>query len=351
MASLLERPLVRMPHFGRGVWRNTPYPLSRDRLRGRVVLVDFWDYSCVNCLRGLPYLRAWHERYQADGLVIAGVHTPEFRFGVAQGAVDAALAHYEIEYPVLLDNDEETWQRYANKAWPTRYLIDPDGYIRLIRQGEGYYQEIEAAIQELLRARTPGVRLPPLLPPLSPVDAPGAVCYRTTPELYAGYQGGGLFGSALGNAEGYARQGSILYTLPPEREPGQFFIEGFWRAGPEMLTFAGQQEGRIAVPYEAAGANAVLSPSDDNVALLLDLPGSSPVAVELALDGLPLTPALAGEDVRFDEAGRAWVLVDRPRLYALTQHRAHGRHELTLICRQPGLSLYTFTFARCVVDD
>jgi thiol-disulfide isomerase/thioredoxin len=350
MASLLERPLVRMPRFGRGVWLNTTHPLTRESLRGRVVLIDFWDYSCVNCVRGLPYLRAWHERYAASGLVIAGVHTPEFRFGVAQGAVDAALARYQLTYPVLLDNDEQTWQRYANKAWPTRYLIDADGYIRLQRQGEGYYQEIEAAIQELLRARDPSVRLPPLLAPLRPVDAPGAVCYRTTPELYAGFQGGGLFGSALGNAEGYARQGTILYSLPEDREPGQFFVEGFWRAGPEMLTFAGQ-EGRVLLPYEGAGVNAVLSPSDDNVALMLDLPASSPVSVELQTEGEPISPAVAGDDVQFDEAGRAWLYVDRPRLYALTRYPTHARRELTLICREPGLSLYTFTFERCVAGD
>lgn len=339
-----------MPRFGRGTWRNTPHSLSREDLRGQTVLIDFWDYSCINCLRSLPYLRAWHERYYEHGLVIVGVHTPEFRFGMAQGAVDSAIARYELPYPVLLDNDEETWERYANKAWPTRYLIDAAGYIRLRRQGEGYYQEIEAAIQELLRAHKPGLRLPPLLEPLHAVDEPGAVCYPATPELYAGFQGGGLFGSTLGNPEGYARQGTILYRLPGEREPGQFYLEGFWQAGPEMITHGGH-EGAIVVPYEGAGANAVLSPSGDNVALLLGLWGNAPLRVELREDGLPLSPDSAGSDVSFDEAGRAWLHVDAPRLYALTRHPEHGRRELALICYDPGLSLYTFTFERCVVDD
>lgn len=340
---------MRMPHFGRGVWRNTTYPVTRERLRGQVILVDFWDFSCVNCVRSLPYVRAWHERYHDSGLTIIGVHTPEFRFGLGRGAVDAAIARYEIPYPVLLDNDEETWQRYANRAWPTRYLIDANGYIRLQRQGEGYYQEIEAAIQELLRGRDPALRLPPLLEPLRPVDAPGAACYRSTAELYAGYQGGGLFGSALGNAEGYAREATILYSLPEEREPGQFYLEGFWRAGPETVALAGQM-GKIVVPFEGAGVNAVLSPSDDNVALLLELPGSSPVRVELREGDEPLAPALAGEDVRVDEAGRSWLHVDSPRLYALTRYPDHGRRELALVCHEPGLSLYTFTFERCVID-
>lgn len=350
MATSLERPIVHMPRFGRGVWRNTPHPLTREGLRGRVVLVDFWDFSCVNCVRSLPYLRAWHERYGEHGLVIVGVHTPEFRFGLARSAVDSAITRYDLRYPILLDNDEETWQRYANKAWPTRYLIDADGYIRLQRQGEGYYQEIEEAIQHLLRLRAPSLRLPPLLEPLRAVDAPGASCYRATPELYAGYQGGGLYGSALGNAEGYARQAAILYGLPEKREPGQFYIDGFWRAGPETLTCAGQT-GKIVVPYEGAGANAVLSPSDDNVALLLDLPGSSPARVELLDEGQPVAPDEAGKDVRHDDAGRAWLHVDSPRLYALTRYGDHGRHELTLVCHDPGLSLYTFTFERCVIHD
>jgi thiol-disulfide isomerase/thioredoxin len=176
-----------MPHFGRGVWRNTPHALSRESLRGRPVLVDFWDYSCINCIRSLPYLRAWHERYHEHGLVIVGVHTPEFRFGLAQSAVDAAIERFDLPYPVLLDNDEESWQRFANRAWPTRYLIDAGGYIRLRRQGEGYYQEIEAAIQELLQAQNPAFRLPPLLEPLHETDQPGAACYPATPELYVGY--------------------------------------------------------------------------------------------------------------------------------------------------------------------
>jgi thiol-disulfide isomerase/thioredoxin len=350
MMTSLERPLVRMPHFGRGVWRNTVYPLTRESLRGRVVLVDFWDFSCVNCVRSLPYLRAWHERYHDLGLTVIGVHTPEFRFGLARGVVDNAIERYGLRYPILLDNDEETWERYANKAWPTRYLIDARGYIRLRRQGEGHYQEIEAAIQALLHDRDPSLRLPPLLEPLQQRDAPGAACYPATPELYAGYQGGGLFGSALGNPEGYARQAAILYSLPEEREPGQFYLEGFWRAGPEMITFAGQS-GKIVVPYEGAGANAVLSPSDDNVAILLDLPGSAPVRAELQVGGKPLAPGLAGDDVTYDPAGRAWLHVDCPRLYTLTRYPDHTRRELTLVLGEPGLSLYTFTFERCVVDD
>jgi hypothetical protein len=296
-------------------------------------------------VRSLPYLRAWHQRYSAFGLVIIGVHTPEFRFGVAPGAVDNAIARYELPYPVLLDNDEETWQRFANKAWPTRYLIDADGYIRLHRQGEGTCQEIEAAIQELLRTRNPALDLPPLLEALHDVDKPGAVCYPATAELYAGFQGGGLFGSALGNLEGYARTGTILYRLPEERAPGQYYLEGFWQAGPEMLVHGGH-EGRIVVPYEGAGANAVLSPSGDNVALLLGLWGNAPLRVELREGGMALSPDMAGADVSFDETGRAWLQVGEPRLYALTRHAQHGRRELSLICHDPGLSLYTLTFER-----
>ena len=155
---LLDRPLVRMPRFGRGRWLNTAHPLTRQSLRGKVVLVDFWDYACINCIRTLPYLKAWHGRYRHKGLVVVGVHAPEFGFGRLEGAVAGAIAEFELPYPVLLDNEYETWERYANKAWPTKHLIDAEGYIRLQRRGEGYYRQVEQGTGA--RADDPSTRHP-----------------------------------------------------------------------------------------------------------------------------------------------------------------------------------------------
>lgn len=354
MAASLDPPLVRMPELGDGQWLNTTRPLTKAALRGRVVLIDFWDYACVNCLRTLPYLRRWHARYAALGLTIIGVHAPEFRFARQGSIVATAVRDLAIRYPVLQDDDFVTWSRFANRAWPTKHLIDAAGYIRLKRQGEGYYQEIELAIQTLLREQQPELALPEPLPPLRAEDAPGAACYRGTPELYAGYRGGGLFGSALGNPEGFVTDGVMLYSLPEaeERAEGHFYVEGFWRAGPESLALAGETAGRVLVPYRAAGVNAVLSPAADPVELLLDLRQSAQEPlVEVLLDGRPLTPDLAGADVFFDETGRSYLHVARPRLYAVVRSSRFAAHELELIFRARGLALYTLTFETCVAAE
>jgi thiol-disulfide isomerase/thioredoxin len=350
-ADLLDPQIVRMPDFAPGVWLNADAPLRREELRGRVVLVDFWDYTCINCLRTLPYLRAWHARYQVHGLTIVGVHAPEFKFAAQETQVAQAARALGVPYPVLLDPEYESWTRFANRAWPTKHLVDHQGYIRYRRQGEGRYAATEEAIQRLLRQRDPGVTLPDLLPPLRAEDAPGAACYPVTPELYAGYQGGGLFGGALGNPEGYVTDGVMLYA-PPKRQArreGQFFVEGFWRAWPESLAYAGDGGGRLLLPYRAAGVNAVLSPSGDPVELLLGLrPTEQEPLVEVRLDGASLTPSIAGPDVVFDAARRSFVRVTRPRLYELVRNDAYGFHELTLIFQARGLAVYAFTFNTCV---
>lgn len=351
--ALLEPRLVRMPEFAPGEWLNCDRPISREQLHGRVVLIDFWDYACVNCLRTLPYLRRWHERYSSRGLTIIGVHSPEFEFARLRAQVEAAVAEHQIEYPILLDNRYETWSRFTNKAWPTKYLVDASGYLRFKRQGEGYYQDTERAIQALLRQRDPDVTLPALLPPLRAEDMPGAVCYRPTPELYAGYQGGGLFGGALGNPEGYVPQNPMFYRLPDweDREIGQFYVDGVWRAWPEALAYAGQGGGKLALPYQAVTVNAVLSPTADPVETALDLrPTAAEPLIEVRQDGRFLTPTNAGADITFLANGASVVKVTRPRLYQLVRNPGYETRSLELTFRACGLALYAFTFTTCVVS-
>jgi thiol-disulfide isomerase/thioredoxin len=345
---LLDPPMVRMPALAGETWLNGP-PLTAADLHGRVVLVDFWDYSCVNCVRTLPYLKAWHERYAALGLTIVGVHAPEFRFAQDPGQLEAALAEFGLPYPILLDNRFDTWHRFANKAWPTKHLIDHRGYVRYRHQGEGRYRETEQAIQALLKQRNPDVTLPPPMPALRPEDAPGAVCYRATPELHAGYTAG-LFGGALGNPRGYELNAPVMYELPESaaRRPGAFYVEGFWQAHAEFLRFAGQEGGWVAVPYEGAGANAVLSPTGDEVALRLGLLPDEERRVLVKQDNRWLTPANAGADIRYDEDNLSYVSVARPRLYELVRNDDFGHHELQLVVQASGIALYSFTFTSCV---
>jgi thiol-disulfide isomerase/thioredoxin len=323
-------------------------------LAGQVVLVDFWDYTCVNCLRTLPYLQRWHERYAGQGLQIIGIHAPEFRFARSAAQIEQAIEELRIPYPVLLDNEYRLWEQFANKAWPSKYLVDGDGYIRFRRQGEGHYQETERAIQLLLHQRNPYLTLPELLDPLREEDRAGALCYRPTPELYAGYQGGGFFGAALGNPEGYTSQGPVFYTLPPPATwaEGRFYLEGIWRAWPDALAFAGQSMGRVVLPYSAVTVNAVLSPSADPVETILDMrPTDADPLIEVRQNGRWLTAANAGADVAIQPDGRSMVRVVRPKMYELVRNPTYEPGELELIFCATGLALYAFTFTTCVAAE
>ncbi|HWN56639.1 MAG TPA: redoxin family protein, partial [Methylomirabilota bacterium] len=158
-------------------------PVSLKELRDKaVVLIDFWDYTCVNCIRTLPYVVEWNRRYAKSGLVIVGVHAPEFSFAREGSHVAEAAARFGLEYPIVLDNEYAIWRAYSNRFWPAKYLIDSKGRIRYYHFGEGSYQESELAIQGLLRELSPTLSLPPPMEPMRDTDQPGAVCYRVTPE-------------------------------------------------------------------------------------------------------------------------------------------------------------------------
>lgn len=334
--SLLSKRQVRAPEFGRGQWLNVEHPLTMMGLRGQVVLVDIWEYTCINCLRTLPYLREWHRRYARLGLAIIGVHSPEFRFGRERQQLEEALLELEIPYPVLMDNNFETWDAFANRFWPSKYLIDQRGYIRFQSHGEGGYGEFERAIQSTLLEENLNLDLPPVMQPLRPEDVPGAVCYRPTPELAAGLKFG-----ALGNPQGYASGAPVFYTMPDERVPGAFYVEGAWQAGHEYLAFEGRSEGLIHLPYEAVEVNAVLTPHVETVERMLH---PETVQIEIWQDGQPLSETQRGSDVTED--GR--VLVDRPRMYNLVRNPGFESHELTLRIRSRGFAVYSFSFTGCV---
>jgi thiol-disulfide isomerase/thioredoxin len=337
--NLLTQRVLRAPEFSPGEWLNTPHPLQMAALRGQVVLVDIWEYSCINCLRTLPYLKEWHRRYADKGLTIIGVHTPEFPFGRERSQVEAAVRELDIPYPVYLDNAYKMWDAYANRFWPAKYLMDSHGYIRFQTSGEGRYGDFERAIQEALLEINPDVELPPIMQPMREEDRPGAVCYRPTPELH-----GGLDRGALGNPEGYAGGVPMVYTMPKQgRQPGAFYVSGAWGAGEQYLSYQGQTEGVIQVPYEAVEVNAVLSPHVETIERMLH---PEPVSVEVWQDDGPVEADRRGDDMT--DAGR--VLVDRPRMYNLVRNPGFERHELTLRVKTRGLALYAFSFTGCVKE-
>jgi thiol-disulfide isomerase/thioredoxin len=322
---------LRAPELRVSGWLNS-LPLTMAGLRGRVVLIDFWDGTCINCLHTLPYLKEWHARYAEAGLTIIGIHAPEFAFSQEAGVVKAALQRFGLMYPVALDNEFRTWNAFANRAWPTRYLVDAHGYIRAFHRGEGDYQAFERAIQDLLHEISPSHCFPSPMDPVRDIDRPGAACYRTTPELYLGYARG-----VLANPESPFPEQVVDYMLPPGNLlPDSVALAGAWRNTKEAVESASDQPASIHVNYRAAGVNLVMAPGE-----------AGPVTVQLLLDGRPLPEALRGEDTALLD-GCPVIVVDSPRMYALVRHPDFAEHSLTLAVSASGLRAYAFTFITCV---
>ena len=310
--------LGRAPGFtGTERWFNTPRgrPLPLASLRGRVVLVDFWTYTCINCLRTLPYLEAWDGRYRRAGLTIVGVHTPEFGFEHDASNVERAVGRLGIRYPVVQDNARATWDAYGNEYWPADYLIDARGRVRYTSIGEGDYDRTEAAIRTLLR-EAGDTALGPAARPRG-VVRPSA---RTTPETYLGTE------RAQGWLRGEPLAGTRSYTRPTAALPRDTFAYGgTWDV-----------RGQPATAVSDATIDATVRAR--RVYLVLRSAGGRARSVRVLLDGRPVGPGTAGGDVH---GGR--VTVRAQRLYSLVSLPAHEQHRLTLRF-DPGISGYAFTF-------
>ncbi len=341
---------IHAPELAHGEWLNTPRPWKLSELRGRAVVVDFWDFTCLNCVRTLPYLTAWQAAFQDLPVTFIGIHTPEFAFAKDVRQVEAAARRLGVGYPLLLDNEYRNWQAFANRYWPTIYLIDARGIIRYQHSGEGAYAEIESRLADLaaeagMLAGGPGGRAHAArrVGTLRAEDRPGAACFKTTPELHTGFDRG-----SLGNPEGYLpRSLPMIYRMPPpeERQENWFYASGAWQAGGDHFALAGER-GALMLPYRGASANAVLSTSADPVELMLGLKPPAPVRV--TQDGAPLDAITAGKDVVLSE-GESLLWVDAPRMYEIARNPSAGRHELRLEAQSHGLAVFAFTFSTCVL--
>lgn len=321
-------------------WFNSR-PRTMEELRGQVVLIDFWEYTCVNCIRTMPYLKEWHQKYADKGLVIVGVHTPEFDFAKDAGSIKKAAAEFGLTYPLINDKDHAVWNTYGNRFWPAKYLIDKNGFIRYYHFGEGAYQQTEAQIQKLLRERDPGVKLPAIGQVKRGTDAPGAVCYPVTPELYLGYQRGGFAGT-LGNRPGYTPNQVVAFQDPGKWEDGKVYAHGRWLNHREALISAGAGGAKpseyIAIQYHALEVNSVIKPE-----------AGKPIRMWVYHDGKPVAKEDKGDDIRYDEQGLSYVTVDEPRMYNLVKNKVFGQKTLKLATADPGLGIYTFTFVSCEI--
>lgn len=320
-------------------WLNSK-PLSIRDLRGKVVLVDFWEYTCVNCIRTMPYLKEWWRRYKDKGLVIVGVHTPEFQFARGTDNVTEAVKRFGLEYPIVVDSDYAIWKAYGNNFWPAKYLVDAQGTVRYYHFGEGSYGDTEQQIQALLRELNPNVALPPLMEAVRGEDRPGRVCYPVTPELYMGYARGAHDGT-LGNREGYQPNQIGTYRDAHAHVDGLLYANGPWKNLPEAFISSRDSpypQDWIALRYHAIEANCVMKPED-----------GKPLRVYIYQDGKAVPPGDRGPDLKDDGDGKTYVLVDRPRMYALIKNAHFGQHELRLATAQSGLGIYSFTFTSCEV--
>jgi cytochrome c biogenesis protein CcdA/thiol-disulfide isomerase/thioredoxin len=305
------------PDFiGNQEWFNTPggRPLSLPELRGQVVLVDFWTYTCINCIRTLPYLKAWDEHYGGRGLTIVGVHTPEFPFERDAGNVEDAIEQNDLGYAVAQDNEYATWSAYGNEYWPAKYLIDARGQVRYTHFGEGDYEETEEAIRELLAeaGHSPGREM-------TEVKGEQASALVTTPESYLGAARADRF------LNGPIVPGTHRYEAPERFAYDSLAYEGTWRIGHDEATSV--RRSRLHLLF---GARRVF--------LVLGSRGKAPRSVRVMLDGKPISAELAGRDVHDGRAG-----VRRQRLYRLVELPRAERHLLTLDFA-PGVSGYAFTF-------
>ena len=299
------------------MWFNTPggRPLTLASLRGHVVLVDFWTYTCINCIRTLPYLEGWYRRYHRDGFEVVGVHTPEFPFEREASNVSDAIGQFGITYPVVQDNDYGTWNAYRNQYWPADYLIDATGRIRYVHFGEGDYAAGQRAIRQLLAAagRAPAggdVR----------VRAQHAAKGLRTPESYLGAA------KAQGFVGGPLSPGTESFrpTPPASLPPNQLSYGGLWTIAGEAAT--ARKSATLELNFDAR-----------RVFLVLGSPGRRR-AVHVSLDGRPIPARVAGPDVH-----GAVAEVSRQRLYRLVDLPRVGQHILTLRFA-PGVSGYAFTF-------
>jgi len=292
-------------------------------LEGKVVLVDFWTYTCINCIRTLPHLVSWNDKYSDDGLVIIGVHTPEFEFEKDYNNVQNAIEKYGIEYPVVQDNDYSTWRAYSNQYWPHKYLIDSEGFIRYDHIGEGGYEEIENVIKELLLEINEmdfedGLSIPDITPTTG-----------NTRELYAGFNFALPRGQNIGNLEGLQPSKIINYSIPNDIKWDVIYLEGEWFSNPDDLELK-SNEGIIVVSFVAKSVNIV---SGNN---------ANPVIVEVFIDGEYITKADAGLDVMFENE-KAFILVDNPELYNVYDGD-YERRRLELRVKESDFYFNAFTF-------
>lgn len=298
--------------------------LAQLRAENKVVLLDIWTYSCINCQRTIPYLRDWYQKYAPLGLEIVGVHTPEFAFEKLEKNVTDATVKFGVTWPVVLDNNYQTWNAYGNQYWPRKYLIDIDGFIIYDHIGEGAYVETEMVIQRALaeRAQRLGLQIPEILAgaiPEGAVEVPRGMV--KSPEIYFGAWRNDSLGNGVSGAEGLQ-----TFSLPAKLSRNVLYFEGAWDI---QYEFARSAEKSVSIRFLYESKDVYFVARAD-----------TPVRIKVTRDGGKPLGADRGSDVSAD----GYVTVKEDRLYKLVEGESYGQHELEMMVESPGLEAYTFTF-------
>ena len=307
-------------------WINSP-PLTADQLKGKVVLVDFWTYSCINCLRTLPYVKAWAQKYKDSGLVVIGVHTPEFPFEKDPSNVQKAVHDLGVTYPVAMDNSNKIWNAFSNEYWPAHYFIDVNGKVRYHHFGEGGYDESERWIQELLKERNAQQPLPGGIVSVQAQGAEAApdMDQVLSPETYVGYERAQHFASPGGLNQGDPQ----LYSIPAQLELNQWALAGKW-IDQGQIAILSSATGSIAYRFHARDLHLVLGPSADG----------KPVRFRVTIDG-----KAPGQNRGVDTNSNGEGIVTENRLYQLIRQKgAITDHTFTIEFLYPGVQAFAFTF-------
>lgn len=314
-------------------WINSP-PLSMFQLRKRIVLLDFWTYSCVNCRRTLPFLKMLHEKYSDKGLLIIGIHTPEFEFEKSLENVKKAVEREGIKYPVALDSENTTWKLYGNMYWPRRALVNGRGKIVLEQVGEEGFTELELKIIEMLHEM--GVRADWTIEKDMKVSREErlmnyAKMQRRTPEIYLGWERN----QGFGNSQVCIPKSCVHFIDRGDHKDNVVYLQGDWIQQKESLKHEGNDTGYVVLKYTAKSVNAVLKPHLDG----------GRFRVYIYLDGKPLDRSIAGRDVKIHKADkRSYIDVDHPDMFELVETDTIQTHEIKLETDDDQFEIFTFTF-------
>jgi thiol-disulfide isomerase/thioredoxin len=315
-------------------WINSS-PLTMSGLHGKVVLIDFWEYTCINCIRTFAENKKWYERYHRYGFEIIGVHDPEFDIAYSAENVRAAVKRLGLSYPVVIDVGFQIWKAYNNSTWPNRFLIDAKGFVRFSRPGEGGDSAFEHAIQQLLEEAQPGLHFPGRYTITPEQSAFTPSCGVPTEEMYVGdWSGRGI----LANSTGYHQGKTLDYELPGSVEDGHAAVSGRWETDKNGMIYRGKnKEGnssdKLVMRYHARELYAVLNVSH-----------GKPSRLYLKQDGKDLAATDKGVDVQFDSSGHSYIEVREPRMYYLVQNPSFGSHSVELFPTRAGLTINSFTF-------